>query len=248
MKPDESSDKETATQPAGGHGFGHHPLNQALADASLVACPNCDLLQRLPEIAPGESVRCPRCDTELWRRKEDSTNRTLALALAAAVLWIITNTMPMIGLAAAGQQAFTTVIRGAELLWEHGEPLVAMVIFFTVVLAPVLQITFTALVLFGSCQAQPPFWVGMLLRHVPFTRVWSMMEVLLVGVLVSLTKIAEYATVIPGHALFTVGGLVVVLTAMQASFDPREVWERVEWQQARKPKPAAPEPRMEAAS
>ncbi len=54
----------------------------------------------------------------------------------------------------------------------------------------------------------------MMLRYVPFTRIWSMMEVLLVGVLVSLTKIAEYATVIPGHALFTVGGLVVVLTLL----------------------------------
>ena len=91
-------------------------------------------------------------------------------------------------------------------------------------------------------------WVGFLMRQVPFTRVWSMIEVLLVGVLVSLTKIAEYATVIPGHALFAVGGLVVVLTAMQASFDSREVWERVEWVQARKQKKAAEKLLTEAAS
>ncbi len=182
-----------------------HLMNQPLPDKAIVACPNCDLLQRLPEVAPGESIRCSRCETELWRRKTDSTNRTLALALSAVVLWIITNTMPMLGLSAAGQEAFTTVINGAELLWEHGQPLVAGVIFFTVVLAPVLQIGFIVLVTYGSYREQPPFWVGMMLRYLPFTRIWSMMEVLLVGVLVSLTKIAEYATVIPGHALFTVG-------------------------------------------
>jgi paraquat-inducible protein A len=204
-------------------------MNQALADASLVACPNCDLMQRMPAVAPGESVRCVRCETELWRRKTDSLNRTLALTITALVLWIITNSVPMLGLTAAGHVAFTTVIRGAELLWENGEPLVAAVIFFTVVFAPILQICFILLVTLGSRREQPAVWVGLLLRYVPFLRIWSMMEVLLVGVLVSLTKIAEYATVIPGQALFTVGGLVVVLTAMQANFDLREVWERVEW-------------------
>lgn len=211
-----------------------HSLNQPLSDTALVACPNCDLLQRLPEIAPGEAVHCPRCETELWKRKADSLNRTLALTVAALVLWIITNSVPMLGLAAAGQQAFTTVIHGAQLLWEHGEPLVAAIILFTVIVAPILQIGFILLVTLGAYREHPAAWVGTLLRYVPFTRIWSMMEVLLVGVLVSLTKIAEYATVIPGHALFTVGGLVVVLTAMQASFDAREVWARVEWAAAKK--------------
>lgn len=209
-------------------------FNQEASDASLAACPNCDLLQRLPEISPGEAACCPRCGTEMWRRRKDPFNRTLALAIAALVLWIITNTMPMLGLTAAGHVAFTTVIGGAELLWQHGEPLVAAVIFFTVVFAPILQISIILLVTFASLKERPAAWVGWLLRHVSFLRIWSMMEVLLVGVLVSLTKIAEYATVLPGHALFTIGGLVVVLAVLQSSFDPREVWLRVEWARNRK--------------
>ena len=230
----------------------HGDFNQPLADDSVVACRNCDLLQRLPEVEPGASARCPRCGSELWRRKTDSVNRTLALAIAALVLWIVTNSVPMLGLSAAGQEAFTTVIRGAELLWEHGEPLVAALIFFTVVFAPVLQISFVLLVTLGSLPQRPPAWVGFLLRHVPFTEIWSMMEVLLVGVLVSLTKIAEYAKVIPGEALFSVGGLVVVLTAMQVSFDPREIWQRVEWRSAARQRWSAhgrsPEPASETTS
>jgi paraquat-inducible protein A len=225
-----------------------HSMNEALEDKSLVACPNCDLLQRLPEIGPGESVRCARCSSELWRRKNDSLNRTLALAVAALVLWIIVNTLPMLGLTAVGVVSFTTLFRGAELLWEHGEPLVAAMVFFAAIFAPALQIGFTLFVVISTMRGNPPVWVGFLMRQVPFTRVWSMIEVLLVGVLVSLTKIAEYATVIPGHALFAVGGLVVVLTAMQASFDSREVWERVEWVQARKQKKAAEKLLTEAAS
>ena len=51
----------------------------------------------------------------------------------------------------------------------------------------------------------------------------------MLGVLVALVKIADYATVIPGTALFVLGALIVVLTVMQASFEPREVWERIQW-------------------
>jgi paraquat-inducible protein A len=56
-----------------------------------------------------------------------------------------------------------------------------------------------------------------------------MIEVMLLGVLVALIKIADYATVIPGTALFVLGALVFVLAAMQSSFDPREIWSRIEW-------------------
>ena len=72
--------------------------NRPLADGSLVACPHCDLLQRLPEVVPGASARCPRCDKELWRHREDSFNRSFALTLAALVLYVVANTVPMLGL------------------------------------------------------------------------------------------------------------------------------------------------------
>jgi paraquat-inducible protein A len=209
-------------------------VNQPLADATLVACPNCDLVQRLPEAAPGQSVRCSRCETELWRRREDSLNRTLALSVAAIFLYIIANSVPMLGLTAVGRESFTTIIRGAEILWEHGMRGVSALVFFTVVLAPALQIGFQLLLILGAHYEQPPAWVGTLLRYLPSTRIWSMLEVILLGVLVALTKIAEYATVIPGHALFALGALVIVLAAMQSSFDSREIWERVEWAHGRK--------------
>ncbi len=209
----------------------HHDYNQPLVDGNLLSCPNCDLVQWLPEIAPGESARCPRCNTELWRRRKDSLNRTLALAVAAAVLWVIANTIPMLGLTAVGKKSFTTIFGGAELLWEHGMHSVSVVVFFCAILAPALQISLVLIVVMGALREQPPAWVGSLLRHLPFTQIWSMLEVMLLGVLVALIKIAEYATVIPGHAIFAVGGLVLLLPAMQSSFDPREVWERVEWAQ-----------------
>ena len=202
--------------------------NSAL-DPSLIACPQCDLLQRLPDLAPGASARCPRCDEELWRRREDSLSRTLALALAAAVLYAIANSVPMLGLTVVGRAAFTTVFGGAVQLWNDNQQIVAGLVLFSAVVAPALQIGFMLAIVLGVQRAPAPRWVGTLLRHQPTTRIWSMIEVMLIGVLVALIKIAELATVVPGIALYALGALVFVLAAMQASFDPREVWERIEW-------------------
>jgi len=220
----------------------HPDCNRPLADATLVACPDCDLLQRIPEVPVGASVRCPRCDKELWRHKPDSLNRTLALTLGALVLYIIANAVPMLGLHAAGREAFTTVIGGAEQLWHDGDQLVAVLVLFAAVISPALQIGFLLLILIGCRYQRPPFWVGLFLRNLNFTRTWSMIEVMLLGVLVSLTKIAEYASIILGEAFFALFALVFLLAMIQSSFDPREVWARIEWaeEEARHPAPAKP--------
>jgi paraquat-inducible protein A len=203
--------------------------NQPLSARSLIACPDCDLLQRLPDLAPGASARCPRCDRELWRRREDSLNRTLALTLAAVVLYVVANAVPMLGLSAVGRQASTTVVGGVQQLWNDGQQVVAVLVLFAAVVAPALQTSFMLAIVLGARRDRTAWWVGTLLRHHPTTRTWSMIEVMLLGVLVALIKIADYATVIPGAALFSLGALVFLLAGMQASFDSREVWDRVEW-------------------
>jgi len=203
--------------------------NQALPDSSLIGCPHCDLLQRLPALEPGESARCPRCNEELWRRKEESLQRPLALTIAAALLYVVANAVPMLGLTVVGREAFTTVFGGAEHLWYAGWRSVAVLVLFTAVVAPGLQIGLMLAILVGAQWKRPPRWVGTLLRFHPRISTWSTIEVMILGVLVALIKIADYAKVIPGLALFVLGALIFLVAAIEASFDPREVWERVEW-------------------
>ncbi|MFZ1887433.1 MAG: paraquat-inducible protein A [Candidatus Binataceae bacterium] len=204
-------------------------FNQPVADASLIACSHCDLLQHLPDLAPGASARCPRCNKELWRRRQDSLNRTLALTLAAAVLYIVANAVPMLGLTIVGRGASTTVIGGAQHLWDNGQRIVGVLVLFTAVIAPALQIGLMLAIVLGGLREHPAQWVGRLLRYHPTTRIWSMIEVMMVGVLVALVKIADYATVIPGIALFVLWVLVFLLAGTQASFDPKEIWQRIQW-------------------
>jgi paraquat-inducible protein A len=186
-------------------------------------------MQRLPELSPGESARCPRCGMELRHPRKDSVSRTLALTLTAVVLYLVANFVPMLGLTTLGHESFTTITGGAQRLWVNGQPIVAVLVFFAAVFAPGFQIIVLLLVLLGCLSKNPYPWVGAVLRRHPFSRTWSMVEVMLLGVLVALTKIADYATVIPGIALFSAFGLVAVFTAIHSSFDPSEVWDRIQW-------------------
>jgi paraquat-inducible protein A len=216
--------------------------NEPVVEASLLACPDCDLLQRLPGLEPGASARCPRCGHELWRRRDHLRHRTLPLTLTAVVLYLIATTSPMLGIEAVGREATTTVIGGAGHLWRDGRQIVAVLVLLTAVIAPALQIAFALLIELGGRSARPRKWVGTLLRYHPMTRTWSMIEVMMLGTLVALIKIAELATVIPGLAMYSLGALIFLLAAIQASSDPREIWLRIAWAEEDARHSSAPEP------
>ncbi len=199
------------------------------APENLVACLGCDLLQRIPPLPPGGRARCARCGEILAVHKPDSLDRTLGLAVAAAIVFIVANVMTLMELSAVGREASTTVIGGAQEMWAQGEKITALLVAFCVVIAPAIQIGFMLAVLLAARRPPAPSWTGTLLRWSKFSQPWSMIEVMMLGILVALVKIASLATVIPGVGMFAVGALVVLLAAMTANFDAREVWLRVRW-------------------
>jgi paraquat-inducible protein A len=141
----------------------------------------------------------------------------------------------MLGLTILGQESFTTVVGGAIKLWENEQQIVAVLVFFAAVLAPALQIGCVLVVLIGARLRRPPAWIGEVLRHFPFTRTWSMIEVMLLGILVALIKIAELARVEAGIGLYAMALLALLFPAMVVSFDARAVWPRVRWADAAAP-------------
>ena len=206
---------------------------------TTVACPDCDLLQRLPELPPGGKARCPRCGNTLATRPADPIDRPLALALTAAIVFIIANTAPLMGLSAVGRHASTTIVGGAYEMWVQGEAITAVVVAFCAIIAPGSYILFMLTVLLAVRRPPAPQWIGELLRWSEAMQPWSMAEVMILGILVALIKIAEMATVEAGVGMYAVGGLVVLLPAIMVTFDSREAWKRVEWASG-----GAPPPRM----
>jgi paraquat-inducible protein A len=142
---------------------------------------------------------------------------------------IIANTSPLMGLSAVGRSASTTIIGGAYEMWVQGQEITAVIVAFCAVIAPASYLLFILTVLLAVRRPPAPQWVGEMLHWAESMRPWSMNEVMLLGILVALIKIAELATVDAGIGMYAVGALVLLFPAMMVTFDPDEIWKRVEW-------------------
>ena len=195
--------------------------------AHLIACHECDLLQQAVLPPAGGAVRCRRCQALLYRSHPHAFERSLALACAALVLFIISNAFPIVGIEIAGERVEATLLGTVHAVYRDGMWIVAFLMLTTTVLAPFQQIVAMLYVLlslhFGNGSGHPET----VMRFWTLARRWAMVEVFFIGVLVSLVKLQGMAMVIPGIALWAFGGLMVVLTAATASFDVRMIWDRL---------------------
>jgi paraquat-inducible protein A len=194
-----------------------------------LACHGCDLLQRIPALQPGGKARCGRCGQILAVHAKHPLDTPLALSIAAAVLVVIANVFPLMSLSAAGRTATTTLAGGAVEMWNRGSEITAVIVAFCAVIAPILYVASTLAVMITVQRAPAPAWAGDFMRLADRLRPWSMNEVLLLGILVALTKIAELAEVIPGPAMFAIAALVIVIPWIASTFDPHAVWQRMKW-------------------
>src|SRR5262245_57136026 len=194
-----------------------------------LACPDCDLLQNIPELSPGGNARCQRCGWTVASRSANPIDLPLALTVTALILLIVANTAPLMSLSVVGRYASTTIIGGASQMWLSGEAITAVIVAFCAVIAPAGYILFMLTVLLAVRRPPAPQWVGEMMRGAEFMRPWSMHEVMMLGILVALIKIAELATVNADVGMYAVGALVILFPAIMATFDEDEIWQRVEW-------------------
>lgn len=195
---------------------------------NLIACPECDLLQTAPDLPPGSAACCARCGARLFRVTRNGLDRCLALTLAAGVLFVIANLFPIVVVDLQGQQVSTTLMGAVRALHAQARPLVAALVFATTMLVPAIEllaITWILLPLRFGCTAPG---LRLCFRWVQGARPWSMIEVFMLGVLVSVAKLSHLAVVVPGLALWSFGALILLLAAAASSFDGRELWARVD--------------------
>lgn len=193
---------------------------------SLLACPECDLLQRAAPAGAGMLVRCRRCDTVLHRPGGHELDKPLAYTLAAGILFLIANAFPIVGLDLQGQSTAATLFGTTQALYEQNMTMLAALVFFTTILVPAVQLAAMSYLLVPLRLGRVPHGLPLALRIVQAVRPWGMIEVFILGLLVSLVKLAGMANVEPGLALWSFGGLLFLIAAAVASFEPRAIWER----------------------
>jgi paraquat-inducible protein A len=195
---------------------------------SLVACHDCDLIQRLPHIADAGAAQCIRCGAVLHHKKRNSIERTLALTMAGLVLFGLANSFPFLAFKLEAQVRQTTLLTGIQELHAGGMPELAVIVLMTTVLVPLAQMMCMLYILLPLKLNIIPAGLPRVFRFVHKLQPWSMMEVFMLGILVSVVKLAKMATIVPGVALYSFLALIFVLAAMTASLDTHLIWEKWE--------------------
>lgn len=197
------------------------------ADAGILICHACGQLNRASSEVHAD--KCYRCGKTVHARKPDSINRSWAFLITAYILYIPANILPIMQTRSLLGNQSDTILSGVIYLWNSGSWPIAAVIFIASIMVPLVKM-FALTLLLISVQRRStwrPLERTRLYRAVELVGKWSMVDVFVVAILVTLVQLGSLATVTagPGAVAF---GIVVVLTIFAAeAFDPRLIWDPI---------------------
>jgi len=197
-------------------------------DAKVLSCHACGLLTH--QAGAADHAHCSRCGGPLHLRHPDSLARTWALLIAAMILYVPANLLPITFTTALGSTEGDTIMQGVIYFLLHGEWPIALVIFTASILVPLLKMVALVYLLVSVQRGSPkrPAERTRIYRMVEFVGRWSMIDIFVVTIMVALVQLGAVATISAGDGAIYFC-LVVIITMFSAeSFDPRLIWDECE--------------------
>lgn len=214
------------SDPAEAESLSELPIEQ------LIACHECDLLMRRTSVGDGERAECPRCGYELYSHRHQVVRRSLALVLAALLLYVPANFLPIMQLNLLGQTAVDTLWSAVIGLYGSGMQGVAAVVFVCSMAIPLLKLLCQLVVLL-SIRLDCGRSYGLLLYRIyHHLRDWGMLEVYLMGILVSIVKLVDLADLSLGPGLFCFVALLLIQVWLEVTMAPHQIWQALSGENA----------------
>jgi len=192
-----------------------------------ICCHECDEISKIPYPHKPGRYKCPNCGHTLFKYWPGMIEKIYALNLASLFLFVLTVYFPFLTFQVLGNSSEATFTTAVEYLYKDGDYVIAIVVFMTTLVIPLGRILLY-LSLFG------PLYHGHLPRYAPHVLKlleailpWGMLDVFLVGVLVSIVKLVKMGTIIPGISLWAFAILIPIMAYAQAIFDPHPIWDRI---------------------
>ena len=200
---------------------------QTAAKLGMASCPHCATLWE--DVKAHD--RCGRCGSGLSIRKPDSFNRTTAFLIAAYIMYVPANTLPvMTTIPFLGKEQQDTIMSGVIYFWNSGSWILALIVFIASFVVPLFKLAVITLLLIAIQRRSRQ---GLLLRAKLYRFVavigrWSMLDVFVVTLMTGLVQIKGFAVVHPGAGIAAFAAVVVLTMLASISFDPRLMWDVTE--------------------
>lgn len=199
---------------------------QKASTPALLICEHCDTVYRRRPLKRGDVARCARCHAVLERHQPISLNVMFALVVTVMVVFLQANVWPIITLGLNGEQIHATLWSIIIMMWKEHSQLVAVLAAATLFFFPLCKMGILGwLLIFGrKGRRAPGFARLMVVLH--YIGPWTMSEVFVLGVLVSIVKAHMYFDVAPDAGVFAYAALAVLITVF-AGIDVRQLWDKI---------------------
>jgi paraquat-inducible protein A len=195
---------------------------------TILACDTCGLAQLVADLPPGTSAECIRCGSTVMERPAGGADMTLALTIAALVLYVPANIYPILMMNLYGTYSENTIWDGVVSLMQYNEYFVAAVVFLASIVVPLLKLLGLLFLVFSVKWGKGRRLRGRthIFKFIDAIGPWAMLDVFLLAVLVALVKLGDLGRVIPGPGLLAFTCVVVLTMLASQSFDTKLIWNR----------------------
>ena len=190
----------------------------------LIICEHCDSVYRRQELNRDEVARCRRCDAVLYRADRLGLEQWLALVIAAAAVCMMANVFPVIRISFQGLSNEVTLWQSMLALAHSEVAPIAVPAILSVIVVPAMQIGLLLWVLLFAVTGQQAPLFQPVMKVLLALRPWSMVDVCLLGILVSVTKLSGYLDVTPGRGLWATGALTLLIIVI-TNRDFNRLWQ-----------------------
>lgn len=194
----------------------------------VIACQDCDLLYRQRLLRDGQRAMCSRCGAVLYRKKPNSLDYTLIFSLTGAILFLMANVFPFLTFKLEGRVQGSILFTGVKELFVQDMWAVGVLVLIVSMVIPLLKILGMLYVLGPLKFNHRPLQAALIFRIVEVLHPWAMVDVYMLGVIVAMVKLSDFATIVPGAALYSFAALLISMAAAGAALDPHDVWERLD--------------------
>ncbi|TNH77068.1 paraquat-inducible protein A [Aeromonas hydrophila] len=207
-----------------------HPVShqhQPTYTHDATACEECDLLVPATTLAVGEASSCPRCGHTLSRHLPEQERRPIAYGFAAIIMFVLSNSFTFMSFSAKGVGQEMTFLQCITTLVDQGYLFLGAVLSLTLIGLPLVYIGSIMLVLWRVDKDLHSNSLRSLGRLLCRIKPWLMVDVFLIGVLISLVKLMGMADIKMGLSFWAFVGYTVLLIKMISSLDRMWLWQRL---------------------
>lgn len=192
----------------------------------LIICEYCDSVYERQALGRHDRAHCKRCGALLDRRPWLTVDQLLALSATAGMLLAFVCFYPILHISTRNQSDSATLLEAVLALFEGSTSLMGVTAAFAVILVPATQIGLLVwLLAFARKQRHAPGFRPCM-RMLEVLRPWSMLEVFLLGALVSVVKLTGRIDAAPAAGLFALAILSLLMVGV-AGRDVRMLWDQL---------------------